>query len=351
MSLTRRDFVGALATGSVALGAGAWACAAPVRRLQSGVEDRLHLYTWSDYVAPETLPRFTQETGVRVVHDTFESSEEMLARLLMGGVAYDVVVAPTYGVEAMRATGMLRAWDRARLPNLSQVDPAFRNLPFDPTGAFALPYLWGITGLAYRADKIAAPTSWSVLLDPDLQGRTTMLDDVRDVIGTWLRYRGSSINAIDEPALAQARTDALAAKQILRGYKSAAVKADLLAGDVWLAQLWNGDTRQAAAEDPRIRFVLPREGGTIWLDSLVLLQRARHPTAAHALADYIYRADVGAELATASGYGTPNAASRALLTDPVPLPTPAERARLEYQADLGQATARWDRIWTEIKAG
>lgn len=352
--LSRRELLAAVAQAAGAAtvgGLGLGGCAAPVRRLRNGLEDRLHLYTWSDYVAPDTLPRFTRETGVRVVHDTYESSEEMLARLLMGGVAYDVVVPPTYGVEAMQATGLLMPWETRLVPGREVIDPAFRGLPFDPEGRFALPYLWGLTGIAYRADKVATPESWAVFHDPELRGRTTLLDDARDAIGAMLRLRGRSINATEPRALDDARADVLTAKRLVRGFKSAAVKSDLLAGDVWLAQLWNGDTRQAAAEDPRIRFALPREGSTLWLDSMVLLARARHPAAAHAFAEYILRPEVGAELAAATGYGTPNAAAQARLADAVPLPTAAERARLEYQADLGRATERWDRIWTEIKAG
>lgn len=354
MSLTRREFVqqiGAASGISAAAAVALSACTPAVRRLQNGLEDRLHLYTWSDYVAPETLPRFTRETGVRVVHDTYESSEEMLARLLMGGVAYDVVVPPSSAVEAMRATQLVQPWDPARVTNARHLSPRFRQLPSDPENRFSLPYLWGTTGLAYRADRMAAPSGWSSLLDPALRGRSTMLDDVRDVIGAMLQLRGRSINATDDAALEAARRDALAVKALLRGYKSAGVKADLLAGDVWMAQLWNGDARQASAEDGNIRFVLPTEGGTLWLDAMVLLTRAPHPAAAHAFADYVLRPDVGAELADATGYGTPNLGALALLDDPVPLPTDAEQARLEYQADLGRATEQWDRIWTEIKAG
>lgn len=319
--------------------------------MQNGLNDRLHLYSFSDYVAPETIPRFERETGVRVIHDTYESSDEMFGRLLLGGVAYDIVVPPTYGVEAMRATELLQPWQLSDVPNRRNVAAHFRGLPHDPDGRFAIPYLWGLTGIAYRADRMAAPTGWSAFFDPALAGRTTLLDDMRDVIGAMLRFRGVSINATDAASLGQARLDALRAKTLLRGYKSAGVKADLLAGDIWMAQLWNGDTRQATAEDAAIRFVLPAEGSTLWLDSMVLLRRARHVAAAHAFADYVLRPDVGAELAEATGYGTPNSAAQARMRDPVPLPTPDERSRLEYQADLGRATQHWDRIWTEIKAG
>lgn len=348
--LNRRELL-ASGAAAVAGGLGLAGCAPRVRRLADGLEDRLHLYTWSDYVAPETLPRFERETGVHVIHDTYESSDEMLARLLMGGVAYDVVVPPTYAVEAMRATGLLQPLDWAAIGSRDVFAPAFLDRPFDPGNRVSVPYLWGMTGLAVRTDKVTAERSWGVFHDPALRGRITMLDDARDAIGAMLRYRGASINAVDAESLDRARIDSLRAKANLRGYKSAAVKADLLAGDVWVAQLWDGDTRQAAAEDPRIAFVLPEEGSTIWLDSLVVLARARHPRAAHAFLGYLRRPEVAAELAEATGYGTPNQAALARMTAPVPLPDAATLARLEYQADLGRATERWDRLWTEIKAG
>lgn len=359
MSLTRRDFVArSAAVGAAAIGLGGIAgCAdaAPsplAERL--GLESRLLLYTWSDYLPDDVLRGFERATGVRVVHDTYESSEEMLAKLLTGGAAYDVVIPVSYGVEAMIATRAARALDPARLPNMRHLAGRFLDRPFDPGNRYSVPYLWGVTGIAYRSDRVPEPpASWRIFLEPARQGRMTMLDDPRDVIGSMLRLRGRSINTIDAAALGVARTDCLAAKANLRGYKSAPVKADLLAGDVWIAQLWDGDTRQAAAENPAIRFALPHEGGTIWLDSLVIPAGSRHPNAAHAFIDHVHEPAVAAAIAAWTGYRTPNVAAAALATgaDVVPDLTPDELGRLEFQSDLGRATETWDRIWTEIKAG
>jgi spermidine/putrescine transport system substrate-binding protein len=315
------------------------------------LEPRLNVYNWSDYIAPELVPAFEKEFGVRVSYDTYESSEELVARLFAGARGYDLAVPTTYAVSALIATGRLAPLSPAYLPNLGNLAPLFRGMPHDPDDRYTVPWLWGMTGIAWRTDRIAdPPRSWSVFLDPRYRGKATMLDDPRDVIGAFLRLRGRSLNAIDPAELEAARRDAVAAKHNLKAYLSAPVKAQLIAGDVWIAQLWNGDAAQAAREDPAISWVLPDEGGTLWVDSLVLPATAPHPRAAHEFMNFVLRPEQAAAIARATGYGSPNARALELLNDPVPYPGPNELARLEIQQDLGRAAPLWDEVWTQIKA-
>jgi spermidine/putrescine transport system substrate-binding protein len=178
----------------------------------------------------------------------------------------------------------------------------------------------------------------------------TQMDDGRDVIGSWLRYQGHSLNSEDSAELAHARLDAIAAKKNLKAYISAPVKGQLISGDVWIAQLWNGDATQAKVEQPNIAYVVPKEGCTIWEDSLVIPRSAPHKRAAHEFMNYILRPDVQATISDFTGYGTPNSAALRLMQHPVPYPTADELKRLELQIDLGRDTAVWDQIWTEIKS-
>jgi spermidine/putrescine-binding protein len=178
----------------------------------------------------------------------------------------------------------------------------------------------------------------------------TQMDDVRDVIGSWLRYRGHSLNATDPALLDAAKADAIASKALLKAYLSAPVKGQLVAGDVLVAQLWNGDTAQAAVEEPSIKYVVPKEGGSIWTDSLVIPKTAPNKRAAHEFMNFILRPDIAAGISNFTGYGTPNAAAMDKLESPVPYPDEEERKRLEYQKDLGAATDAWDQLWTEIKS-
>ena len=118
------------------------------------------------------------------------------------------------------------------------------------------------------------------------------------------------------------------AKANLQSFLSAPVKAQLISGDVRVAQLWNGDTAQAAAENDQIAFVLPKEGGSIWLDAMVMPKTAPNKKAAHAFLNYVLRPEVGAAISNATGYGTPNEKAAPLLARPVPFPTPEEMAKL-----------------------
>jgi spermidine/putrescine-binding protein len=314
------------------------------------IERRLAIYNWSDYVAPDTIPNFEREFGVRVSYDVYESNEEMLAKLIAGATGYDLVFPSSYAVSVLKATGLAAPIHRQYLSNWGNIAPLFVNPSFDPGNAHTVPWQWGITGLAYRADKVPAPTSWGVLHDATYAGKMTQLDEGRDVLGSWLRFRGHSLNSRDAGELAAAKRDAIAAKANLKAYLSAPVKGQLISGDVWIAQLWNGDATQARVEQPAIEYVLPREGSTIWADSVLMPRSAAHKRAAHEFMNYILRPEVGAAISDATGYGTPNQEALRRMAHPVPYPTPADLSRLEYQIDLGRDTAEWDQLWTEVKS-
>ena len=353
-SWSRRDFLAATATSSAALLA---ACrrgpaARPAGSAELGpIEARLNIYNWSDYIGPEVVPGFEREFGVAVSYDTYESSEEMVAKLEAGAAGYDLVVPPTYAVTVLRDSGLLAPLSRRYLPNLVNLAPVFRGLPHDPANEFTVPWQWGMTGIAWRTDLIPeVPESWAIFLDPSRRGRMTMLDDQRDVIGAFLRLRGHSINSIAPDELQAARRDAVAAKANLKAYLSAPVKGQLITGDVWLAQLWDGDAAQARKEQPALNWVLPKEGSTLWIDSLVVPARAPHPRAAHEFINYTLRPKVGAAISAATGYGTPNRAALPLLASPNPYPSANQLARLEIQKDLGRASWLWDEAWTQIKS-
>jgi spermidine/putrescine-binding protein len=320
------------------------------------LESTLNIYNWSDYVAPETLEGFQREFGVEITYDTYESNEEMIAKMVAGGDGYDLIVPTSYLWPALRQMGLIQRLKPRYLTALGNIAAEFAHTANDPKGELAVPYAWGTTGIAYRRDKVdLVPDSWGVFHDATLGGRMTMMDEAREVFGAFLRYRGHSLNSTDPALLAAAKADTLLAKPHLQAFLSGTVKAQLVAGDVYLAQTWNGEALQARAEQERqgsgtIEFVLPKEGALIWLDGMAIPARARHPRAAHEFINYCLRPEVAAANASAHQYGVPNAAARRLIEDPVPWPSAEELERLEYFKDLGREMLAWDRAWTEVKA-
>jgi spermidine/putrescine transport system substrate-binding protein len=315
------------------------------------VEKELHIYNWSDYIAEDTVPNFQKEFGVKVSYDTYESNEEMVAKLQAGASGYDIVVPSGYIIPVMVATDLITPVNKKYITNFDNVSPIFQNLPTDPDNKYTVPWQWGTSGIAYRTDKLKVPVdSWAVFHDKKFANKMTMMDDGREVIGAMLRYRGHSLNSTKPGELAQAKDDSIKAGENVKAWISAPVKAQLISGDVWISQLWNGDTTQAKAEQPNLGYVIPKEGCTIWGDSMVIPKGAPNKRAAHEWMNYILRPEVGAALSEATGYGTPNAAAAKVMKNPVPYPSDEELKRLEYQVDLGKETETWDRIWTEIKS-
>jgi spermidine/putrescine-binding protein len=360
-AVSRREFVSGATALGLSLSAIGMVLTACGRKDQGGgaasgetlgeIEKELNVYNWSDYIAEDTIANFEKEFGVKVTYDTYESNEEMVAKLQAGASGYDIIVPSNYIVPVVVATGLAGSVIKKYIPNLANLAPTFVNPVFDPGNDHAIPYQWGTSGYAWRTDKIqGSPDSWGIFLDSKYKRKMTQMDDMRDVIGSWLRYRGKSLNSVDPAELAQAKTDALAAKKNLKAYISAPVKGQLISGDVWVAQLWNGDTAQAKKEQPNLGYVVPKEGCTIWTDSMVITSSAPHRRAAHEFINYVLRPDVGAAISNTTGYGSPNAAAMEKLEIPVPYPTAEEFQRLEYQKDLGEAGPLWDQIWTEIKS-
>jgi spermidine/putrescine transport system substrate-binding protein len=361
-TVSRREFVtraGALGLSLSTIGLALTACGQKEKAAEGGagaadlgaIEKELAIYNWSDYIAEDTVSNFEKGFGVKVTYDTYESNEEMVARLQAGASGYDIVVPSNYIVPVMIASDLAYPINRKYLTNFANLSPTFVNPVFDPDNVHSVAYQWGTTGYAYRKDKIPAPPdSWGIFQDAKYKGKMTQMDDLRDVIGSWLRFRGHSLNSTDPAELAAAKADAIVAKKNLKAYKSAPVKTDLIAGDVWVSQLWNGDTLQAKAEQPAIEYVLPKEGCTIWTDSLLIPRSGPHKRAAHEFINYVLRPDVGAAISNTTGYGSPNEAAMAQMKNPVPYPTAEEFQRLEYQKDLGEASQLWDQIWTEIKS-
>jgi len=344
----------AAATPSAAPTQAASAAAAPAPASLSDlpeIEKELHIANWSDYIAEDTVSKFEKESGIKVKYSTYESNEELMSKLQVGQAGYDIVVPTGYIVTVLAAQNLLFPLRKQYIPNFKNVASLFVNPAFDPDNVMGVPWQWGTTGIAYRSDKVnPPPDSWGVFLDAKYKGKMTQMDDLRDAVGAWLKFRGKSLNSRDAAELEQAKKDAIAAKDNLKAFVSAAVKGQLVAGDVWLAQLWNGDTAQAKVEEPKIEYVLPKEGACIWTDSLVIPASAPHKRAAHEFMNFILRPEIAAGISDFTGYGTPVQPAMTLVKSPVPYPTDEERKRLEYQTDLGTAAQAWDKLWTEIKS-
>jgi len=317
---------------------------------------RLNVYNWSNYVAPDTIAKFEAEFQVRVRYATYESNEEMLAKVLGGNSGWDVVFPTHNRITPMREYGLLARLDHRRLPNLANLEPRFRNPPWDPHLEYSVPYMWGSTGIAYNQSVRPAPAAWADLWNPRLKGRLTMLDDPEEVLGACLLKLRLSYNATDEPSLRRAEREAIAQKPLLRAYLNAEFRDQLVAGDILVAHSWATTAQQAIDAAPQLAYAYPAEGFPLYCDNAVLLRESRRSELAHQFINYLLRAPVAEAIVEASRTATANGAAQTLLPEALRhnttlFPPPETLARGQWIATMPPAAQKLrDRIWTEIKS-
>jgi spermidine/putrescine transport system permease protein len=314
----------------------------------------LNLYMWSNYIAPETVQKFEKRYGVRVNLDLYDTNEALLAKVQSGNVSYDVLCPSNYPIQILLHQNLLRPLDHSALPHLSNVEPHLLNRDYDPGNRYSVPYFWGTCGIGYRKSKAGRVDSWAALWDPRFKGRVLMVDDARETLGTALKWKGHSVNETDPKILAEAQRLLIEQKPLVKVYDSANFHDVLLSGDVWVAQGWNGQFAKVMALDPDIEYVIPKEGASIFIDSLVIPASAPHPELAHQFLDFTMEPEIAAEICRTMRYSSPNRAAIPLLpedirTNPAIFPPEDVLSRLELIEDIGEATVLYDRLWTEVK--
>lgn len=333
----------------------------------SRLSSELYFYNWSDYIDPAILEQFEEEYGVTVVVDTYDSNEDMLAKVRAGNTGYDVVVPSDYAVQSMVLEDLGLPLDRSLLPNWEYLDPELLGQYFDEQNTISVPYLLGVTGIAYNSEVFPdGVSSWSAVFDlaqvVAYQGKLSMLDDERETPGAALKYLGYSVNSTDPEALAQAEELLIAQKPLLGSYNSADVNRKLASGEYVIAHAWSGTAMQARnglgeefGGNPNINFVVPDEGGVIWMDNLVILKDSPNAYTAHVFINFLLRPEISAQNAEYVGYITPNTAAVPLLSEEVRAlydagyaPNDENIDRLEWIVRNDETSAFTD-LWTVVK--
>jgi spermidine/putrescine transport system substrate-binding protein len=323
---------------------------------RSKLSKKLNVYNWSDYIDEATIPNFEKEFGVKVNYDTFEDNESMLAKVQSGATGYDVVYPTGYMVEIMMKEKLLAPLNHANIPNISGVNKALRNPPYDPGMKYSIPYQWGTTGFGYNSKKLTGKIdSWSIFFDPKYKGKITMLDDVRGAISVALKYLGYSLNTTSKKELMEAKKLLMDQKPLLKAYMSAPVKSLLISGEVWISELWSGDVYMAMEDNDAIVYCIPKEGCEVWTDNMCILKSAPHKYTAEVWINYNMRPETSAAVSNYVWYATPLDTAKPLidkeaLNDPGIYPPQSVLDRCEFLVDIGEATRIYDEIWTELKA-
>jgi putrescine transport system substrate-binding protein len=341
-----------------------------------GVGRALNLFIWSDYLAPNTLSDFEQQTGVTVHAAYYDSNETLETKLLAGSSGYDVVVPTASYFERQIKAGVYLTLDKSKLPNLKNMDPQLmaRVAMHDPDNAHGIIYMWGTNGIGYNQKMVTALMpdapldSWRLVFDPAVASKIakcgiSVLDSPAEMMRAVLNYLGRDPNSQKPEDVQAAEATLLKIRPYIRNINSSEYIEALANGDLCVAVGYNGDVLQARdrAHDANkgidIKYVVPKEGSIIWFDMLAIPKDAPHPEAAYAYLNYIMEPKVIADISNFKRYANANLASQpyvleSVKADPAIYPPPQLREKLAVQlADSPEQTRVITRMWEKFKTG
>ena len=202
----------------------------------------LKVYNWGDYIDESVIDTFEKEYGIDVIYDTFATNEDMYVKIKSGGSDYDVAFPSDYMIERMIEEDMLEKVNFENIPNMKYIDDKFKNLAYDPTNEYSVPYMWGTVGIIYNKTMVNEPVdSWDILWDEKYAKQIFMLDSSRDSIGVALKKLGYSLNSRDEKELEEAKNELIKQKPLVLSYMGDDIKDAMVAGQAALAVVWSGD--------------------------------------------------------------------------------------------------------------
>jgi spermidine/putrescine transport system substrate-binding protein len=321
--------------------------------------ESLTVSNWDGYMAADAMEKFNTESGNEAELVLHATNEEIMGKLIASkGVGYDVVFVSSPFAEVLNNLGLAETLDHAKIPNVANLYSEATELPHDPGNAFSLPYAWGTTGLCYRSDLVDAPTSWSDLLQPsdDVSGKTTMLATDRWLLAAGQLLLGYSVNETDATKMAEVRDLLIEAKSTLLAYDDTTFYAKLVSGEAELVQAWDGWCNYGIGENADIKYMIPKEGSDLWVDTMVILKASENKDAAYAFVNYILDADNHRWAAENILYKVPNEAAMAgvdaglIETFPNMGMVPADMLKFEQLRDVGAAQRDYSRLVSEIKA-
>ncbi len=366
--------LGSITSATLAVTAALWGPPAAAQE----EEKVLNIYNWSDYIAEDTLQNFEKETGIKVRYDNFDSNEIVHAKLVAGKTGYDVVVPSSYWAKIQADGGLLTKIDKSKIPNYKNLDPVVQEqlAKLDPGNQYQVNWLWGFTTVGINVDKVKAALGnlpmpdnvWDLVFKPEYISKlkgcgVSVLDSPTEIVPAALHYLG-------KPAYSKSQADYAGVAPLLKSirpyvtlFSSSGYINDMANGSICMALGWSGDiniARQRAIDGKtgqNIQALIPKTGGILFFDVMVIPADAPHPNNAYKFINYILRPEVHASLTNKVFYANPNKESRKFIkpevaSNPAVFLSPEDMKKMQAPDALTNDIRRtMTRVYTSFKTG
>lgn len=317
----------------------------------SGSSNKLVIYNWGDYIDPELLTQFTEETGIQVQYETFDSNEAMYTKIKQGGTTYDIAVPSDYMIDKMRQEDLLVKLDKSKLEGLDNIGQEFLGKSFDESNDYSIPYFWGTVGIVYNTAMLETyPEHWEDLWREDYRNNIMLIDGVREVMGFGLNSMGHSLNSKDMAELTAVEARLKELTPNVKAIVADEMKGYLIQGDAAIGVTFSGEASEMLDANEDLAYVVPSEGSNLWFDNLVIPKTVKHEEEAYAFINFMLRPEVAAQNAEYIGYATPNTKAKELLPEEITsdeafYPSQETVEKLEVYDNLG---LKWLGIYNDL---
>ncbi|MBQ9983533.1 MAG: extracellular solute-binding protein [Lachnospiraceae bacterium] len=327
---------------------------------KSGGTNQVVVYNWGEYIDPIVLEMFTEETGIEVIYDEYETNEVMYPKVASGATQYDIVCPSDYMIQKMLENDMLAEIDFDNIPNIKHIDENYmiQSREFDPENKYSVPYCVGTVGILYNKTMVEEPIdSWDVLWDERYKDNILMQDSVRDAFMVSLKRLGYSMNSTNPDELEEAKEDLIAQKPLTQAYVVDQVRDKMIGNEAAIGVIYSGEAIYTQMENPDLEYVIPKEGTNVWIDSWCILKDAPNKENAEAFINFLCRPDIALINFEYITYTTPNVEGRALIEDEairnseIAFPDLSKYENLETFRYLGEDADRmYNNLWKEVKS-
>ena len=275
----------------------------------SGESGQVIVYNWGEYIDPDTITMFEEETGIKVVYDEFETNEIMYPKVEAGATAYDVLCPSDYMIQKLIENDLLQEINFDNIPNVKNIGQQYfdQSQEFDPENKYSIPYCFGTVGILYNKTMVDDPVdSWSILWDEKYADNILMQDSVRDAFMVALKLKGYSMNTLDEGELNEAKQILIDQKPLVQAYVIDQVRDKMIGNEAAIGVIYSGEAIFTQRENADLEYVIPKEGTNVWIDSWVIPKNAPNKENAEKFINFMQDPEIAAANFEYLNYATPH---------------------------------------------
>lgn len=319
--------------------------------------EKLYVYNWGDYMDMDVVKEFEEEYNVKVIYQEFATNEDLYVKIKNSSEPMDVIFPSEYMLERMSNEGLLNELDFSKLDNFKYVDKDLTGMSYDKENKYSVPSFWGTVGIIYNSEKYPEGLQkWADLWNEKYKKDMVLYYSQRDILMVALKKLGYSMNTSDEAQLEDAKNELIDQKPLVYAYLGDEIKDILIAEDANVGVVYSGDAGIVIEENPKYKYVLPKEGTNLWFDVAAIPKNARNVNRAHDFINFLLRPEIAARNAEYLQYATVESEAKkylpeSLVNNEALYPDRTNMTNFEIFEDPSQKLKLYDRIWTEFQSG